>query len=107
MNEKTLRDLLKFDDQGLLSIEKIKYGIYHKGSFWTGGTPAQAIVNLFEQFPEFRITKELIVSELDIFGNGALIGTKYLAKPFIYSKNELKFLRATMRKKAKPSVNLI
>lgn len=98
MQAETLEQIIKDDDQGLLNVEGVSYGVYYQGSYWTGGSPAQALVRLFQEFPRYRISKELAVYKINRHAGTNCVSRCYESKGFLYTVEELRSLRAKTRK---------
>lgn len=98
MEQAKLNEILKDDHQGILNCEGVIYGVYHKCSYWTGGSPAQAVVKLFEAFPHYRITKEICVYKVHRNANTNTVSACYESGSFKYTVEELREFRKQIRK---------
>lgn len=95
IKRETLLKMIAEDDQGLLAIEGVKYGVLHKGSYWTGSTPIEAIRTLINNFPRFKLKKNesfLYVTKL-IESIPGIWGSDFDSDLFKYSVEDLKRIR--------------
>lgn len=97
MDKELLLKYIKEDDQSLLALDGLKYGIYYKGSYWTGSTPLESFKSLYSNYPRFRLKKNETL--LPVYRMVERIPGIFCVDiiAFNYSLNEIKELRKKIK----------